>query len=528
MMVRRRILFFIAASLGFTALIVVAMTLVLQGADHFAGRVNGLHARLAAVAALDTIANRYAAQVADTLLRDGKPTDTLAAVRVSMYRALAELTQVTKAEVNTVRGTNEIQNELTELANSGRLNDLFNAIDAAARQAIVLQGEGRTKEAIDLYTRQVAFRLTNELQPRIDHELDDERGEMATESANISQVQFNAGVAATLLASLGVLCLVVLGAYLYRSVVRPLGQLRQAILAVGEGKLDYRIDATGGDEFSALSAAFNDMSATLAEQRGRMTADSKRLGDEAEARTQELAGARARLRSVDGRQAQILGEVSHELRTPLTVIRGEADVALRGKHSAEDQYEALVRIQGQAQAMGRLLEDLINYARADALGHELVAERISVEEIAAAAVQDCRFLADVREINIDSTFWKQPCWVSGDFGRLKQALVIGLDNAIKHSPPGATICVRTESEAGHVSISITDEGPGIAAEDLPHVFERFFRSRRGGEALNSGLGIGLSIAKDIGEQHAGSVSLENRPNGGARFQIVLPAFGGRN
>src|SRR4029077_19770520 len=146
----------------------------------FAGRVRGLHDRLAAVAALDTIANRYAAQVADTLLRDGKPTDTLAAQRVSMQRALAELMQVTRAEISTVSDTNQIQNELTELANSGRLNDLFNAIDAAAKQAIVLQGQGRTTEAIDPYPRQVAFRLTNELQPRIDHELADERGEMTT------------------------------------------------------------------------------------------------------------------------------------------------------------------------------------------------------------------------------------------------------------------------------------------------------------------------------------------------------------
>ena len=528
MTVRRRILFFASASLGFLALIIVAMTLVLNSADHFAGRVKGLHDRLAAVAALDTIANRYAAQVADTLLRDGKPTDTLAAQRVSMQRALAELMQVTKAEVSTVSGTNEIKNELTELANSGRLNELFNAIDAAAKQSLALQGEGRTKEATDLYTRQVAFRLANELQPLIDHELADERGEMTTESANISRLQFNAAVASTLLASLSLLCLAVLGAYLYRSVMRPLYQIRQAILAIGEGKFDHHLDAAGSQEFSALSVAVNDMAATLAEQRGSMTADRKRLGDEAEARTQELASARARLRSVESRQAQILGEVSHELRTPLTVIRGEADVALRGTHSAEDQHETLLRIQGQAQALGRLLEDLINYARSDAQGHQHVAERISVEEVVTAAVQDCKFRADVREINIDATFCNHPCWVSGDFVRLKQALVIGLDNAVKHSPPGATICVRTESEGERVSISITDEGPGIAAEDLPHVFERFFRSRRGGELLNSGLGIGLSMAKEIGEQHAGSISLENGPNGGARFQIVLPALGGRS
>src|ERR1700730_11025678 len=225
--------------------------------------------------------------------------------------------QVTKAEVNTVSDTNEIQNELTELANSGRLNDLFNAIDAAAKQSIVLQGEGRTKEAIDLYTRQVAFRLTNELQPRIDHELADERAEMTTESANISQIQFNARVASALLASLSFLCLGVLGAYLYRSVMRPLDQIRQAILAIGEGKFDYHVDAAGSEEFSALSVAFNDVAATLAEQRGSMTADRKRLGEEAEVRMQELASAHARLRSVESRQAQILGEVSHELRTPL-------------------------------------------------------------------------------------------------------------------------------------------------------------------------------------------------------------------
>jgi two-component system OmpR family sensor kinase len=527
MMVRRRIVLFAAASLGFMALIIVAMTLVLQSADHFAGRVTGLLERLAALAALDTNANRYAAQVADTLLRDVKQTDALAAQRVSVQRALAELMQVTRAEISTV-GANQIQNELTELANSGRLNDLFNAIDAAAKQSIALQAEGRTKEAIDLYTRQVAFRLTNELQPLIDHELGDERGEMTTESANISQVQLNVRLVSALLASLSLLCLVVLGAYLYRSITLPLDQLRQAIAAVGLGKFDQRVDAAGGGEFSALSAAFNDMATTLAQQHGTVTADRKRLDDEAEARTQELSDARARLRSVESRQAQILGEVSHELRTPLTVIRGEADVALRGKHSAEDQHQALVRIQGQATAMGRLLEDLINFARSDAQGHQHVAERISVEEVAAAAVQDCKFLAEVREINIELTPCNQPCWVSGDFGRLKQALVIGLDNAVKHSPPGATIGLRTESEGGQVRISITDEGPGIAVEDLPHVFERFFRSRKGGEPLNSGLGIGLSIAKDIGDQHAGSVSLENRPNGGARFQIILPALGGRS
>ncbi len=527
MTVRWRILIFVSASLGFMALVIVAMTLVLRSTDHFAVRVKGLHARLATVTALDTIANRYAAQVADTLLLNGNQTEALEGTRVSMYRTLAELMRVTRAEVSTLSGMKQIQGELPEVANSERLAEVFDAIDGAARQAIVLQRQGRTAEAMDLYNRQVAFRLANELRPWIEHELEDERGEMTDESANIAQVQFNARLASAVLASLSVLCLVVLGAYLYRSLMRPLDNIRHAIRAIGEGKFDHRVEAAGRDEFSLISKTFNETADALAEQRVSMTADRKRLGDEVEERTRELSGALVRLRSVDSRQAQILSEVSHQLRTPLTVIRGEADVALRGKHSAEDQHETLLRIQGQARALGQLLEDLINYARSDVQGHQRVAEKISLEEVAAAAVQDCMILADVREVNIASTFSKQPCWVSGDFGRLKQAIVIGLDNAIKHSAPGAKICVRTASDGDQVSVSITDEGPGIAAEDLPHVFERFFRSHRGDELLNSGLGIGLSIAKDIVEQHDGSISLENRAAGGARFHIVLPEFGGR-
>src|SRR5262249_47219735 len=146
------------------------------------------------------------------------------AQRLVMYRALAELMQVTRAEINTVSGAAKIQDELTELANTGRLNDLFNEIDGAAKQAIMLQGQGRTKEAIDLYTRQVSFRIANELQPRIDQELKGERDEVTAESAGMAQVQLNARIASILLAALGVLGLGLLGSRLYRSVIRPLEQ----------------------------------------------------------------------------------------------------------------------------------------------------------------------------------------------------------------------------------------------------------------------------------------------------------------
>jgi signal transduction histidine kinase len=103
--------------------------------------------------------------------------------------------------------------------------------------------------------------------------------------------------------------------------------------------------------------------------------------------------------------------------------------------------------------------------------------------------------------------------------------MIGIDNAVKHSPPGGTIRIFAVSEGTSAAIRITDEGPGIAAEDLPHLFERFYRGRDEGALLNTGFGIGLAIAKGIVERHDGTISLRNGDTGGALFEILLPTAG---
>jgi signal transduction histidine kinase len=347
---------------------------------------------------------------------------------------------------------------------------------------------------------------------------------MATVSANVARLHSELRIASTLLATLAAVCVTALGAYLYRSVMQPLGRINRAARAIAGGQFDHHLETTGSAEFASLSATFNSMADTLAEQRDSTLAARKRLGDEVDARTRELSEANARLRSVDSRRAQLLADVSHQLRTPLTIVRGEADVALRGEHTEEEQHQALLRIRGQAQALGELLEELINFARADNQTYEYVPERVTMEEVAAAAVQDGRALADGREIKIEARFNQQASWINADFSRLKQALVIGLDNAVKHSPPGASIHVETNGAGGQVGVSICDEGPGIAEEDLPHVFERFYRSRSESDLFNAGLGIGLAIAKHIVDRHSGTITLENRPEGGACFRIVLPAF----
>jgi signal transduction histidine kinase len=115
-----------------------------------------------------------------------------------------------------------------------------------------------------------------------------------------------------------------------------------------------------------------------------------------------------------------------------------------------------------------------------------------------------------------------PIVVPGDFRRLKQALMIGIDNAVKHSPPGSTIRIATTNDDRHATVRVADEGPGVSAEDQPNVFRRFYRGRQENDMLNTGFGIGLSIARQIVAQHGGTIELHNRSQGGALFEIVLP------
>src|SRR5690606_19908958 len=234
----------------------------------------------------------------------------------------------------------------------------------------------------------------------------------------------------------------------------------------------------------------------MSEQRQRFAAAGEKLAAEVDARTAELRTANSRLREIDHRRSQFLADVSHELRTPLTILRGEAGVALRGKDDPMVQRQALERIQKEAAALGRLLEDLINYARTEAEDQPYILADIRLDEVIVAAAQDCEALAAPREVSIVVRLDDKGRHVNADFRRLKQGLLIGLDNAVRHSPPGAQVEISAAPAGDQMAIRISDQGPGVAEVDLPHVFERFYRGRGNGEPMDDGVGIGLSIAKE--------------------------------
>ena len=248
----------------------------------------------------------------------------------------------------------------------------------------------------------------------------------------------------------------------------------------------------------------------------------ERLEAEIDTRTAELRDANARLRAVDVRRTQFLADVSHELRTPLTVLRGEADVALRGQPGVDELRQSLERIRGQSVDMSGLLDDLIAFARTDAESQQHLPANVRLDEIVAAAAEEAQVLAEPREVSVITELGDTGAHVDADFRRLKQALMIGLDNAVKHSPPGSRITMGTRRAPATATVTIADQGPGIGEDDKPRVFERFYRGHGEGELENQGLGIGLAIAKDIVERHGGSIRLDNGEGGGAVLTIELP------
>src|SRR5829696_2690331 len=232
-------------------------------------------------------------------------------------------------------------------------------------------------------------------------------------------------------------------------------------------------------------------------------------------------------------QERFVGDASHELRTPLTAIRGNVDVLLRqvrlGRRDLDptELTPALDDIRRESDRMRRLLEDLLLLARADADAGKDPAdtttirhETVRLDEIAADAVRSAAALASGQVLELEAPRGVQ---VPGDPDRLHQLVMILLDNAIRHTPPGGRIRVAVASTAdGQARIAVRDEGEGIAPEHLPHLFERFYRADGARGRASGGTGLGLAIAQAICRAHGGDISVTSAPDQGATFLVTLP------
>lgn len=231
-------------------------------------------------------------------------------------------------------------------------------------------------------------------------------------------------------------------------------------------------------------------------------------------------------------QERFVADASHELRTPLTAIRGNVDVLSRQTRNGArvlmsgDLAPALDDIRAESDRMRRLLDDLLLLARSDAGDGSrpfpiTQSQRIRLDMIAGEAVRSAGSMSEGQVLELEAP---RPVFVDGDPDRLRQLIMILLDNAIRHTSAGGHVRVAVASAAdGTARIAVRDDGEGIAAEHLPHVFERFYRADGARGRASGGTGLGLAIARAICRAHGGDIEVRSTPGQGSTFIATLPS-----
>jgi len=264
------------------------------------------------------------------------------------------------------------------------------------------------------------------------------------------------------------------------------------------------------------------MARQLSEQREQLQDTNVQLEAMVVERTHELQESNRKLAAADVNRRKLLVDISHEFRTPLTVMRGEAEIALRGSNKTmEDHRESFRRIVDQAVNATQLVDDLLFIARADAGEPRFKIKSVSIASVIDSVCIEFAIKAKEKGVKIEQGRLAAGAVVQGDLGRLRQVFTILLDNAIKYSNHGGRIKIQVLQEKGTVAIIFRDDGIGLEEEESELAFKRFYRAPTAVEKA-AGTGLGLPVAKAIVEAHNGTISLRGKPGQGSTATVVLP------
>jgi heavy metal sensor kinase len=280
-----------------------------------------------------------------------------------------------------------------------------------------------------------------------------------------------------------------LGRVVCRRALWPVSRMATAASGMDADQLDQRLPpADSGDELEDLSRAFN--------------------------------GLLDRLQESFDRQRRFTGEASHQLRTPLTAMLGQVEVALRRERPAEEYQRVLGSVRQQANRMKRIVEALLFLARADAEARLPERERLDLREWLKGHLVSWAEHPRGGDLVVDAA--GEQAGVDVHPALLGELVNVLLDNACKYSPPGSPVTVRLRRAGSSVELSVRDQGPGIAAEDLPHLFTPFFRSAEARRRGIDGLGLGLAIVKRLADAFGATLQVESGLGQGSSFTLRLP------
>ena len=307
---------------------------------------------------------------------------------------------------------------------------------------------------------------------------------------------------------------------LVNGLTKPLRRLIAGAEAVGRGELDHRIAVPGSPELNQVAEAFNQMIGKVAERQDVLSASRNTLEQEVSRRTAQLRNLLETLRQTETNRRRLLADVGHELRTPLTIIRGEADVTLRGEaRSVEEYRDVLLRMRDAADHTARIVDDLLFVARQETGEVRLRLKEVDLADLVDRAVAAGRTLGDASKV-LDFTTTVSPAPLRADPDRIRQVVTILLENALRYGD--REVHVRLDQTPSGYAVSVADDGPGLAEHELAHVFERFFRGSNAAIRYDGGTGLGLPVAKAIVEAHGGQIALKSAPGEGVEARFTLP------
>ncbi len=281
------------------------------------------------------------------------------------------------------------------------------------------------------------------------------------------------------------------GLWLGRRAVAPVARITDEARAITETNLSSRLAVTESrDEMQQLSETLNDMLARIEESFRRTR--------------------------------QFTADASHELRAPMTLIHTAAQYALRRERGHDELVEAMRKILRESQRTTALIDDLLLLARGDAGREAAQLEAIDVVPLLRESAEQATAMGAAKGIVVSLEVEADALPVRADEPQLRRLLLILIDNALKYTAVGGRVTIRGRTEAGEIVISVADTGAGIAPEDLPHVFERFWRADKVRSREAGGTGLGLTIARQIAERHGATLDAESEPGRGSVFTIRMP------
>ena len=298
----------------------------------------------------------------------------------------------------------------------------------------------------------------------------------------------------------------------------PLGLL----LAAGGG---YWISGRALAPIGRIAAAAREITARKLGRRLEVPS----TGDELQRLSETLNSMLDRLEAAFQQTTRFTADASHELRTPIALIRTSAELALRRSRTAEEYRQALESVLREAERTSELVQDLLTLARDDAGGEGAGLQRADVEvgAVLCGLETSLRAMCAARGLQLRFEAPGEPVIVRGDRPALERLVLILVDNAIRYTPAPGCVTLGLRVAAAEAVVEVSDTGIGIAPEDLPRIFDRFYRSDQARSRDTGGTGLGLSIAKWIAAQHGGRIGVASRPGQGTRVELRLAADGAR-